>query len=266
MIKNEILNRIEEEQIKPKSRWSFLLRKWVIWKLAILSFVFGSFSISILLFALVNHVQIPAGFWAALPWMWLLLLLVFLFVIYFNIKNSDRGYRHRFWVIALVATLATVLGGLVLYTVNAGSAVDHVLDQEFESYTSVEERLEHFWQNPEGGYLSGLITKVDFEKEVLEIIDLENKRWKVDYSTVSEGEKELIRNVDHIRVIGELNSSRNIEACSILPWFVKGAAEDRRGFSVLLRESGIDGVGQDSINQQVSNERIQEIIRSNKCK
>lgn len=265
MIKQDILNKIKEENIQPKNRWSFLLREWLVWVFAGLSFILGSVGISILIFSTVNHVQIPSGFWSSVPILWVLVMFVFIGLAYLNIRNSKHGYKIRFWMISLVTLLATVVGGLVFYMVNAGAYVDNVLNENVSSYVGVEERLEGFWQNPQDGYLSGLITQVDFEDEVFEIEDSVGSRWKIDYSNISEDQKDIIRRVDHVRVVGYPAQRKNIEACDVLPWFVKGMSSDIDSFSKLLKDADLEGFGRDNIVQKVSNERIQEIIRSNRC-
>ena len=55
ILSEKIIEEIKRQGIKPRPRWQFLLKRWVLWSLAVFSAVLGSIAIAIIIFTFIDH-------------------------------------------------------------------------------------------------------------------------------------------------------------------------------------------------------------------
>ena len=185
-ITEKVLNKIKQEQIKPKSKWEFLVRdggRWLIFALLVL--------MAVIAFGLLWF------FWSEGPWLYggrrglglifgrmpILLLLLFLgagLIALLDFRNTGRGYRYPLIKIALVLLLgAGVLGWLTNYF-----GMSARVDRAFGTLPYYEDRelyMKNTWQHPENGLLAGEIIAVG-ESQTFTLLDFTGKEWTIDAS------------------------------------------------------------------------------------
>ena len=162
---DKVLDKIKEEKIAPKPRWYFLLKNNVVIASGVLALIFGALGMSVIIYLLkynnwefglkINNIF---GFiLMTLPYFWIVFFVLFVFIIYYNIKHSKRGYKYPIGVIITFALLASIILGEVFFLVGFGEKMDQVLGKRAPLYKEMFNPQLGFWLNPEEGRLAGMI-------------------------------------------------------------------------------------------------------------
>jgi len=175
-----------------------------------------------------------------LPYFWLIFLGLFVFVIYYNIKHTKRGYRYPIWLILLSSIIASIALGEVLFAFNIGEGIDRVLSRKAPLYERLINPQFDFWSNPEEGRLIGV--PIGFsEDERFTLIDRDKKKWEIipASSTVSKflEKMPMIKDVideegaplPPVRLIGEKISEQEFRVTKIMPLMPGKEFFDRPG-------------------------------------
>lgn len=125
-LKNTILKKITEGEIKQTSRWYFVTRDYVFYFVTAFTAFLGSLAVSSVLFqTLIEHTprvrHLPKdasyvrSFMETMPWIWIVALIVLVTLAWFNYKNTSRAYRHHNALIVALVLVVSLIGGLVLF-------------------------------------------------------------------------------------------------------------------------------------------------------
>ncbi|MFA5753878.1 MAG: hypothetical protein WC905_00765 [Patescibacteria group bacterium] len=183
----KLLKKIKEEKIAPKPRWHFLLKNYVIWVVGGLALLVGAGAVSVLTYLMINNdlgIHRALGktrgefLLLTLPYFWLVFLGLFIFVIYYNIKHTKRGYRYPLWAVALVSVLASVILGEALFLLGIGEKIDSVLGRRAPFYERFMNPQLEFWSQPEEGRLVGMALQLSGDERFV-LIDRDQKEWEV---------------------------------------------------------------------------------------
>lgn len=179
-----LIDKIKEEKIEPKPRWHFLLKNYVVWFSGLASLIFGSLATSVIIY-LIKHNNWQLGqeseglisfFLITLPYFWLLFLIIFILVIFYNLKHTKKGYKYKAVHIILVAILSSILLGEVFYLVGLGKKIDDVLGTRAPFYKEMFNPHLHYFCNPEKGRLSGVLI---IENNETALIDPSGNYWEI---------------------------------------------------------------------------------------
>ena len=105
---SNILERIKEDNLKPKPKWTFLFKDSVIWFFGALSLVFGALGVSVIIYLLKNndwslYNKLSGSFLEfillTMPYFWILFLAIFILVIKYNIQHTKKGYKYSLPII-----------------------------------------------------------------------------------------------------------------------------------------------------------------------
>lgn len=189
---DSILNKIENENLKPRSKYYFVFRNFTFWGLFSLALLLGSISFAIIIYAAVNTDFSIGEFvegkalisqWLnLLPLLWFLIIGIAIGLGIVGLKHTKRGYR-----IALVTLIAGNIFGSValgsgLYAVGGASVIENTLDSKVERYKSVREKYQQFWGRPEiRGLLAGQVTDVDETRQLISIEGPRGNSFQVPY-------------------------------------------------------------------------------------
>lgn len=182
---DKILDTIQKEHIEPKPRWQFLLKDWVVWALALLSVILGSHAFGILLFKLSrNGFEFIAPqhskfsyYIETIPYIWIVLLIIFIAVVWYNVRHTKKGYKYQTVTILFGAILASMILGTLLYVNGTSKRFDDDLTKRFPK---LQERIDghaQFWNNPDEGRLMGRITEITPERTFM--LDAFGQEWEV---------------------------------------------------------------------------------------
>jgi hypothetical protein len=217
----KIINKIKEAGVSPAPKINFLAKDYLFKILAVLCLFIGSLSTGVIIFIFANqewdiYQRVAPNLFnfifLAIPYFWLLILIIFIIITYYDYRQTKFGYRFRFLYSIIFYLIITLIVGCLLYFL----WLCGILEQAFI------ERLPHLnyehylWQRTGDGLLAGTILSLTTTNIILE--DLEKNTWSIDYNpallinslTLSAGQK--------IKIIGDEKGFRSFWAEEIRPW------------------------------------------------
>jgi hypothetical protein len=183
----KLLEKMKEEKIAPKPRWQFLLKKYVVLASGVLALIIGGLSTSVAVYFLqdsgLNIYQKIDGsplrlIFLTLPYFWLIFLALFIFVLYYNLKHTDKGYRYSVAAVAAVSIILSLVLGAIFFQLGIGRLIDDVLGERTPLYSSIMNQQINFWDNPEEGRLTGLVVSQISENEFI-LLDMDRQIWQI---------------------------------------------------------------------------------------
>jgi heme/copper-type cytochrome/quinol oxidase subunit 2 len=183
----KLVEKIKQENITPKPRWHFLFKDYVIWASGAAALLIGAAAVSVMMYLFKynnwdiraeTHKSLWEFFLLTLPYFWIIFLGLFVFILYYNLKHTKRGYIYPIWLIASVAVLASVALGSMLFLANVGEKIDDILGERVPLYDTVINRNSVFWFNPAEGRLIGLVSEKNDDSR-FEILDPRGNDWQV---------------------------------------------------------------------------------------
>lgn len=220
-LNQKIIDKIKSESLTPTPRWHFLLKERFIWTIGALALLIGAAAVSVMIYLaqsndlwLYDQAGSSFGTWLllSLPYFWLLFLGLFVWLLYYNLKHTKRGYRYPTLFIVGTAILASIFLGVVFYACGVGTKIDDILGRQAPLYDRVFNPHVDAWSRPEEGRITGLIvSKPDQEHFIL--IDRERGEWTVIYKIDDDN---LVVLGQPVRVIGKISGERTFKAKKIL--------------------------------------------------
>lgn len=225
-LKNQVLEKIRKESIKPTEKWKIDLANDVFWSGFIFLSLLSGLSLSALVYMLsqadwnfpssaaIGRVEYVLS---VLPYFWIVLLLVFLVLSHYNLRSTKKGYRYEFGKIAGVTFLIVIVSGTIIYVAKAHVAVDEVFFRKVPFYVKLANPKEAVWNRPEKGLLGGMI--IISSPEALEIEDFSGRQWRVVSldKAIVRPKVELMPN-NEIKIIGKILEQNIFDAREIRPW------------------------------------------------
>jgi len=218
----KLADKIKEEKIAPKPRWHFLLKDYVVWASGALALLIGAAAISVMVYLLKYngwevreemHKSVLEFFLLTLPYFWIIFLGIFVFILYYNLKHTKKGYRYPVWFIAISGVLASIILGGIFFLFGLGQRIDNVLGQNAPLYEIVINRQLAFWFNPEDGRLAGVIAS-DITDGYFYIIDPTGEVWQI-LAPQSAGDprfSDFFQAGEPVNLIGELIGENKFRA------------------------------------------------------
>lgn len=225
-LSQEVLHRIAEEGIEPKPHWEFLLRESVIWTLVALCVLVGGLAVSVILTLLVTdglglalvHAPSKGLVLVAMPYIWLVLLLIFLLVAEYNIRHTKRGYRYRWATVFVGVILLSILLGMLFFRIGWGESVERVSHQ-VPFYERVAEQREELWEHPERGLIRGEISELSVDLGVLRLNDSAGREWSVIFEKNALSRNHWVPSAGSlVKVLGRQTGELEFRARAVLPW------------------------------------------------
>ncbi|HNW55944.1 MAG TPA: hypothetical protein PKN62_02605 [bacterium] len=190
----EIVKKIKDKNIEPRPRWWFSARNSGIWLAGLIALFLGSISTALIIYLSTgNDISIHrlAGassldlLLLSVPFFWLAISAVFVYLAYVNLKNTDHGYKYSPWLIASSLLGASFILGGVLYTAGFGKTIDEMLGKKMPFYEYLANPRVGFWMQENKGRLSGVVLEKINDKKVI-LADHNRKIWLVDISKMKQ--------------------------------------------------------------------------------
>ena len=222
-ITKDTLEKIKKDDIKPTPKWHFLLKSWVMWVAFGVALVIGAMSVSISLFLISNedfelHEEFERGFGEhvllSLPYVWLVLLVLFLAVAVYNFHHTRGGYKFKSILIWLASIIASLILGVAFFYAGFGQALDDVAEDTLPFYEGFEERREKLFEGKDH-LIAGEV--VEITNDTMIVVDaFEGQTWTV---SIDEETKTPPLEVGmRIGAVGERQDNNTFEAEAIMPW------------------------------------------------
>ena len=221
----ELLHKIKDEKLLPKPRWQFLLKDYVVWGVGALALFLGAISMSLIFYMsryadpnLYNRAgsRLWEELFLIVPFFWIICLVFFVFIMFYNIKHTKKGYRYSLPVVlAFIVGLSVILGG-VFYAIGFGERIDDELGRRAPFYDRVINPHVDFWSQPERGRLTGMVVSSPNENEYV-LVDRERGEWYILTSSTKQSSEQKIEIGRPIRLLGDIESEHRFKAKEILP-------------------------------------------------
>ena len=122
-LSQDILDQLESRNATPLPRWYFVLMRGLFWLLVAVSTFVGALAFSVGWYVFFDndglHVTWQNIFYV-IPYIWLVVLGIFVACAYTGFRHTRRGYRHSGPVLLGLILLASVALGLIFDTYDLG--------------------------------------------------------------------------------------------------------------------------------------------------
>jgi glucan phosphoethanolaminetransferase (alkaline phosphatase superfamily) len=220
----KLVEKIKQDKITPKPRWHFLLKDYVIWASGTISLLIGAAAVSVMIYLFkysswdireATHKSVWEFFLLTLPYFWIIFLGLFVFILYYNLKHTKRGYLYPIWLIATVSVIASILLGSIFFWADVGEQIDNLLGERAPLYDTVINRDMMFWFSPGEGRLTGLVVEKSDDSR-FEIIDPQGNDWEVLMPEVGPTTEILIIG-EPVHLVGKTLSDSSFQAYMVRP-------------------------------------------------
>jgi heme/copper-type cytochrome/quinol oxidase subunit 2 len=208
-----LIEKIKTENIEPKPRWHFLLKNYAVWISGILAFLIGALATSVIIYLLkYNNWQLGGQtesflsyFLLTLPYFWLLFLALFIYIIFYNLKHTKKGYKFKPVYIILTAVLGSILLGEIFFLAGMGKKIDDVLGSKAPFYKQMFNPQLHYFCNPEKGRLTGVLIK---ENEQIGLIDTSGNYWQIEFKNENNLNLDFLIG-QAVNILGNVNENQD---------------------------------------------------------
>lgn len=222
----KIIEEIKKQGIEPRPRWQFLLKRSVLWSLAVFSTVLGGIAIAIIIFTFIDHdasvrVYLKEStvddILLSIPYFWLATLAILTGVTKYAVRHTKFGYRYATTRIVAVVLVCSVLFGILLNTMDVGESVQDFLVETIPSYDALTYTSKDAWVQPEKGLLGGTVTAI-ISSEEFDLTDFHKKTWRVNTSEIQGNNDSVIRQGAIVKIIGTQKDNSTFRAGQIFSW------------------------------------------------
>ncbi|MFT5180033.1 MAG: hypothetical protein ACI9GH_000331 [Candidatus Paceibacteria bacterium] len=219
-IEEDILNKIEG--VEPKPKWEFLLKNTYFWILGGATIIMGSLFVSASIFVFSNigwaqrqitHESILGFVFESLPFMWIILVVVFVSFTHFLIRKTKHGYKHHIAIIISVVLLSSFALGIAFAAIGMGEILDDDFGEKIPFHKGVKSRSVTIWEDPANGLLGGKVIETE---EGVKLFNEKGEVWNLildgkDYEDIEFGKVERFIGFlkeDSFYVCGVLSNER----------------------------------------------------------
>lgn len=228
-----VLDRIEKENVCPRSKMFFKGRECVVWTLWLLTVVVGGLAVAVSLFVVTNrryafyeatHDNFFTFMVAVLPYVW---LVTFAFMAWFavvSLRKTKHGYRYPLRTILLSSLVFSFAAGSALQFFGLGYVIDKEFGRIMFTYPSQEKIELAMWQQPYEGRLVGKMhSPVGTATNTIWFEDVDGARWRVNIADLYEADHQVLSAREQVRLLGAMNTStpEHFHACGAFPWMFK---------------------------------------------
>lgn len=218
----KVLEQIKSEKLEPKSKWSFLLKEYVLWLVFGLVTLIGGVAVSVIIFLMKNEVlpnlKPAKGLVFIFPYFWILLLVVFLFLAYLNVKFTRKGYKYNPYLIIVVSILVSIVLGLGLFLVKGAEKVERGFYQHVPVYQKMMKMRGKQWLENQDGRLAGEVVS-ELKNDLFILKSFHDGEWQVETKKLSPKELQQVKLQKRLKVLGQRLEGKRFLADKIQPWF-----------------------------------------------
>lgn len=260
----KIFSRLDKEEIKPVPKWFFIMKDKSFWVLGLLSLLFGSLAIALLIFTFNASDFVIIGLLRGgllgiltdwVPFIWIIVFVLFSFFVYENIIHTNKGYRYSVWLILGGVLTASFILGTILYWVGVAEIAEREIGNRVPIYKPLSERHRMMWDVPQRGIFFGQVGEVQKEIDEFSLLGPDGRVWDFDGERLPPTDWDILIKGDEVRVVifplrDRTEFPDKLPACAVL---------DGDDIPVPPKFFGV-------LNDDDNNERTVLIDRINECK
>jgi len=216
-LKDNILEKMETENITPTPQWQFALQHGLLWIPGTLVTLVGACAWAGMLFgwkhanfAEYQRFIAPSRLQFLLetmPLIWIGSFLLFTGVIVQTLRLTPKGYRFNSRRVLGASLLISIILGTILYVIDMRGYRNAIIRYP------VERQHKALWSHPEAGHIAGL---VEIQDDIVILTDLNNKQWVLDTSFLPT--TTALTDGVMSRFVGRQIDDENFLVCIALPW------------------------------------------------
>lgn len=226
-LSQKIIEKIKTEHIEPEARWKFLARRFLLWTGIVIAALLGALSLGLIIFTFFELDEEILSFapgrlfspalLRSIPLLWIAAAIAFVWMAIAEFRNTRHGYRYHTATIIGIIIFAVVTGAIVVHFSGINRLADQSLHGAIPGYGRFVENSEHFWSQPENGFLAGEIGTVNNSGFLLR--DLSGKTWAIAVTseTVIRPRVRVERSA-RVKVVGDETGEDSFMAEDIRPW------------------------------------------------
>lgn len=187
-LSEKVLSTIEQDHLTPQPRWKFQAKNYGMWMAFGLSVFLGSVAFAVMMERIVKgdwdmYAYLDRGFVAfvllLLPYAWIVSLVVFGVLAYYNCRHTKCGYRYAPYVVVLLSIGTSLVVGEILFISGTGRKVDRILVRSIPFYQQIKmQERRDIWMHPERGLLMGEVMEIS-EGGTMLIRDVRGNVWRI---------------------------------------------------------------------------------------
>jgi hypothetical protein len=224
-ISQKVLEEIKNKKIAPTARWRFLLHDYFLWAVLAVSIAIGSFASSVIIYMIRNNdweiYEKSGGLLNfviyTLPYFWLIILALIIFLIEYNLRHTKRGYRFEMIGILVSSVALSVIFGGALYKSGFGQRIEMFTAKKMPFYQAFTDHRQLVWNQPDRGLLAGEVVMIENNGQFM-LIDLVEKKWRVVGEDIEFRRVEPLVIGHWVRVVGEKINNDIFRAVQVRPW------------------------------------------------
>jgi hypothetical protein len=225
-ITKKVLDTIHDAHLVPKPRWNFLLKQKIVWGVGLILTLFGGMAFSVIIHSIRTgdwdlYRYTSSGFikifFITLPYVWLVLIVLFGIVAYFNIRKTKTGYRYTMlYIIGGIVVISAVFGMLFDF-IGVGKRFEHTCAMHVGAYQKLSCFQESLLHDPEHGIIVGDVISFSKETSILIIRDVHDIQWNVLIKDKNTTEPQNFLIGSKIKIIGKKVDQNNFISSEIRP-------------------------------------------------
>jgi len=224
------LDKIQKQEIKPKSKIYFYSKNILLWFLFFITFLFATLAIALIIFFILDldwdiyqHLNDSyiENLLIAIPHLWLILMLIFSLTSIYIFKKTKKAYKKNIILFISLTFLLSIISAIFLYQTGLSQDINNIFEKNIPQYTQITHNKTDQWSQANKGLLSGTIQQTN--NYSINILDFSNKNWsiKITPQTIVKG-KVLLEINEQIKIIGEKINKNEFQAKEIRPWGKQG--------------------------------------------
>ena len=241
-LSNKILEKIKKGEIKPKSKWFFLSKNFLIWFLSFLSLILSSVIFSVIIYFFKSNdwelrhyisSNIFKFLIITLPYFWIIFLSIAIATFYYLFRQTKKGYKYSLLILIILSFVISLSFGFGMhYNFNLGGKIESLFIKK-DFYRRLNHRHK-MWDTPPQGRIGVIILEIEDANNFF-IEDFRSQdKWRI----ISSAETKQIGNLEvykEVKVIGKNLDSQIFEAelIKVAPhdFFRKSLRTGQEGFA-----------------------------------
>lgn len=208
-LKQQIISEIKDRNIAPTPRWRFVCKEYGIWLLLLITLGFAGLALGELLYVIhmgdvVYYEYI--GVSTSVIWLgvgWLVISGVLLWLAYYHLECTKRGYRYSLMLVVSGVFTTTFILGAVFYVLGINAAFDVQLAEHMPLYKNMHQEGRAYWMKPQQGRLIGVVKEHRGWGE-LHVVDRYGEVWHV-----------KLPNYQEVRKLGALSPNQELQLLGV---------------------------------------------------
>ena len=229
-VKDRVFSNIEKNSVEPTACYVFWCKNSGMWMIWLLTVLLGALATAVLLFtSSYRYYEFYEAMYSsvatfvidALPWLWLLTLVLLTMIAARGLRLTRRGYRLSPWFVGGSSVGVSVVLGLFAHAAGFGFVIDNYLGDSSPMYYSQAERERNQWQSSASGRLLGNIVATSSVDAEARFIDSTGQIWTIQTQELPAADIELLSSGIPVRLIGmQIEGAQEpvFHVCGVFAW------------------------------------------------